>query len=61
MKAYFGHSFTGVAIGWDSIELEQPPIIESEDKDELINNLRAQLAFAQSEIATLKNKLKKYC
>jgi hypothetical protein len=56
MKAYFEHSYTGVAIHWDNVELEQPPIVESEDKDEIINNLRAQLAFALAKIETLKNK-----
>lgn len=58
MKAYFGHSFTGAAISWDSIELYEPPIVESENKDEIINNLRTQLAFAQAENEELKNKLK---
>jgi len=61
MKAYFGHSFTGVAIHWDGIELAEPPTVESEDKDKIIHDLRAQLAFAQSEINRLKNNLKISC
>jgi len=63
MKAYFEHSFVCVAITWDSIEIYEPQTLtqNEQNKDKLINNLRAQLAFAQSEINRLKNNLKISC
>ena len=58
MKAHFGHSFVGVAISWDAIEIYEPQTLtqDEQNKNKLIENLRAQLAYANAEIAALKNK-----
>lgn len=64
VKAHFQHSFVGVAISWDSVEIFEPQKLTEyeQSKDKLIENLRAQLAFAQAENKELKNKLnQKHC